>query len=316
MIFKLGDFVRFIDEKREGYITRVVSNVMVAVTDEDGFEIPVPVSNLTHVHGHKTLGNLDAGIAASTQEPESKFQTEGVYLAVVSDVKLNAVVHFHLINETSYQLLFTLTSEKEKRFKGEFTAIAQPKSAMKVYTAPLNDLALWPRFHFQMIFHSTQAQTMLKKPLVLEEKFKAKDFSGAKKNVKILNQAGWVFPLDEETPLIDPEKLRESLFRGKEELKVITAPEQEIDLHIEKLRDDYLLLNPSEILDIQLTRFRKSMEAAIVHKLDRVVFIHGVGQGVLRNEIHKAMSKNPQVKTFKDARKEKFGYGATEVLLK
>jgi hypothetical protein len=51
MKFKLGDFVRFVDEKREGYVTKIIDSQTLGVTDEDGFEIPVAVSNLTSVHG-------------------------------------------------------------------------------------------------------------------------------------------------------------------------------------------------------------------------------------------------------------------------
>jgi dsDNA-specific endonuclease/ATPase MutS2 len=47
-----------------------------------------------------------------------------------------------------------------------------------------------------------------------------------------------------------------------------------------------------------------------------IVFIHGTGNGTLKNELHKFISKHPQVKTFMDAHKEKFGYGATEIFFK
>ena len=50
--FKIGDYVRFIDEKREGYITKEINEATVGVTDSDGFEIPVAKSNLTYVYGH------------------------------------------------------------------------------------------------------------------------------------------------------------------------------------------------------------------------------------------------------------------------
>jgi dsDNA-specific endonuclease/ATPase MutS2 len=50
--------------------------------------------------------------------------------------------------------------------------------------------------------------------------------------------------------------------------------------------------------------------------MDEITFIHGVGNGIMRMEIHKRLSKNPQVQFFKDAMKEKFGYGATLVKLK
>ena len=67
---------------------------------------------------------------------------------------------------------------------------------------------------------------------------------------------------------------------------------------------------------IQLAHFHKALDAAIVHQLPEITFIHGTGNGTLRNELHKALSKSNKVQTFMDARKEKFGYGATKVLLK
>jgi dsDNA-specific endonuclease/ATPase MutS2 len=70
------------------------------------------------------------------------------------------------------------------------------------------------------------------------------------------------------------------------------------------------------MLRFQLAAFHKNLEGAIVHHFQNIIFIHGVGNGTLRNEIHKQLGKHPHVKTFKDARKEKFGYGATEVILK
>jgi len=153
-------------------------------------------------------------------------------------------------------------------------------------------------------------------PLVINEKFKAKDFSGAKKIVPVLNQQGWLIRLDEPELVIDAEKLKESFFQSPEEKVILDKPGSEVDLHIEKLRNDYQFLNSSEILKIQLDAFHKALDAAIVHQLPEIVFIHGAGNGVLRHEIHKLLGKHQKIQTFMDARKEKFGYGATKVLLK
>ena len=57
MNFKLGDFVRFVDERREGYITRIIDEQMVGVTGDDDFEIPMPASKITRVHGHNYEDN-------------------------------------------------------------------------------------------------------------------------------------------------------------------------------------------------------------------------------------------------------------------
>jgi dsDNA-specific endonuclease/ATPase MutS2 len=179
----------------------------------------------------------------------------------------------------------------------------------------LNELDLWPEFNIQALLFS-QGNEEMQKPIEFSEKFKAKDFSGAKKQHELLEQAAWLIQLDSPEPIIDPEKLKESFFKSHEEKIEIEKPGKEVDLHIEKLRDDYQFLNSSEILDIQMNYFRKSLDAAIVHKIPSIIFIHGSGNGTLRIEIHKIISKHAQVKTFMDAHKERFGYGATEVFFK
>jgi hypothetical protein len=287
---------------------------MIGVTGEDDFEIPVLASKVTTVHGHKSTA-VQSQAFDEVRVDSAAFETRGVHLAVSSDQRIASVVHFYLVNETSFQLLAALTTEKLHKFKGEYAGIIAQKSAVKIFSAPLQDIQLWPVFNFQIVFYTTQ-NIALSKPLIIKETFKAKDFSGAKKHVPLIKDHAWLIRLDEPELVINAEKLKESFFKPAEEKHEIEKPVHEIDLHIEKLRDDHQFLSNAEILNIQLTAFRKALDAAIVHKLPAITFIHGVGNGTLKNELHKIVGKHPQVQTFMDARKEKFGYGATKVLLK
>ena len=314
MKYKLGEFVRFVEEKREGYITRIINEEMIGVTGDDDFEIPVLASKVTRVYGRMEEGVDSQVIEQKTIAPEY-FKTKGIFLAVISDPNKGSIVNFHLINDTSYQLLISLNAEKNGKYKGFYAGILAPESSIKVYTATLTELNNWPSFQFHIIFHSPQEADLIK-PLVFIEKFKAKDFSGQKKLIPVINQQGWLIRLDEEELIIDPKKLKESFYKPAEEKKEIDKPQKEVDLHIEKLRDDHQFLNSSEIIKIQLDHFRKALDAAIVHKLPSVIFIHGVGNSTLKHEIQRILSKHQQVKTFLDAYKEKFGYGATEAVLK
>lgn len=311
MKYKLGEFVRFVEERREGFITRIIDGVTIAVTDEDGFEIPVLASQVTRVHGQST----DVTSESISQVHEANFVSTGIFLAVAPDKKASSVVHFHIINLSSYQLLSTLITEKPHKFKGEYSGVVQQKSAVKIYSASLTELDQWPKFNLQMLLFTNES-TELKKPIVFSEKFRAKDFSGSRKSSAYLDSPGWLFQVDSEEPVIDPQKLKESFYKPAAEKQQVENPGKEVDLHIEKLRDDHQFLDSSEVLNIQLNHFRKSLDAAIVHKLNSIVFIHGSGNGTLRNEIYKIISKHAQVKTFMDAYKERFGYGATEVFLK
>ncbi len=312
MKYKLGEFVRFVEERREGYITRIIDENTIAVTDEDGFEIPVLASQVTRVHGQDS--NIETP-SEKKQEQDIEFVSTGIFLAVASDKKAGSVVHLNLVNTSSFELLTTLTTEKTSKIKGEFSGIIKPKSSSQLFSASLNELDQWPTFHFQILRFANETSE-IKKPIEYTEKFRAKDFSGAKKSSEYLDQPAWLIQLDSEAPIIDPQKLKESFHRPAAEKLQVEQPGKQIDLHIEKLRDDYQFLNTNEILNIQLAHFTKSLDAAIVHKLPSIIFIHGSGNGTLRNEIYKMISKHAQVKTFMDAHKEKFGYGATEVFFK
>ena len=72
----------------------------------------------------------------------------------------------------------------------------------------------------------------------------------------------------------------------------------------------------SEKLSLQIKTFEQKLENAIAAGLDEITFIHGSGNGVLRDELHRRLGKEQHVQYFKDAQKEKFGYGATLVKIK
>ena len=313
MKYQLGDFVRFVDEKMEGFVTRIIDDEMIGVTGEDDFEIPVPANKVTSVHGYQAPGSKNEAIVEK-QVTTAEFLTKGIYLGVVADAKANSVVHFNLINTTSYQLPITLITEKQQ-VKGEYAGIVAPKSSVKIYSAQLADLQLWPKFSFNLLYYTTQ-NIQIPTPLVVTKKFTAKDFSETKKQLPLLNEAGWLIQLDEPDLVIDAQLLKESFYKSAEEKIVIDKPIQEVDLHIEKLRDDHDFLSSDEIFKIQIAQFNKALDAAIVHQLPDITFIHGTGNGTLKHELYKLLGKHPKVQTFMDARKEKFGYGATKVILK
>src|ERR1700756_2599417 len=98
MKYKLGDFVRFVDEKMEGFVTRIIDDQMIGVTGEDDFEIPVLANKVTFVHGYEPAGTTKAGKIEEAQVFQGDFQDKGVYIAVINDSKAKSVVHFYLIN--------------------------------------------------------------------------------------------------------------------------------------------------------------------------------------------------------------------------
>jgi len=86
-----------------------------------------------------------------------------------------------------------------------------------------------------------------------------------------------------------------------------------IDLHIEKLSDDWKHLSNFEILTIQLKAFEKYFYLATAHRQPNLIVIHGIGSGKLRDEIHEILKTKSEVKTFVNQYHPNYGYGATEI---
>lgn len=87
----------------------------------------------------------------------------------------------------------------------------------------------------------------------------------------------------------------------------------EVDLHIHELVDRHEGMSNSEIVSIQLEHFERMLRNAELKKIHRIVFIHGVGQGVLRAEIRRLLNQYYPHCEFLDAPYHTYGYGATEV---
>ncbi len=89
----------------------------------------------------------------------------------------------------------------------------------------------------------------------------------------------------------------------------------EIDLHIDKLLDDTTGMQPKDILDYQVSKFRQTMEAHKKEKGKRIVFIHGKGEGVLRKELWKRLTLEYPSCDKQDASFLRYGFGATMVTI-
>lgn len=89
----------------------------------------------------------------------------------------------------------------------------------------------------------------------------------------------------------------------------------EFDLHIEKLVKNKNGLTNFDILTIQLDTAKRHVEFAIKNRIPKIVFIHGVGEGILKAELDFMLKRYEQI-SFQDANYQKYGLGATEVFFK
>ncbi len=86
-----------------------------------------------------------------------------------------------------------------------------------------------------------------------------------------------------------------------------------VDLHIEKLTDNWKNMSAFEMLALQLHEFEKWYELAIAHHQPELIVIHGIGTGKLKDEIHDILKSRREVKTFINQYDPRFGYGATQI---
>ena len=128
------------------------------------------------------------------------------------------------------------------------------------------------------------------------------------------------------TVFVNAEQLQEALLKKSTDERPVRQPARkpehpkgailEIDLHIHELLDNTNGLSNKDMLDCQMKEFRRVMDENQKNKGQKIVFIHGKGEGVLRNEILKELKRNYKACTYQDASFREYGFGATMVTIR
>ncbi len=337
----IGDKVRMLHSSEEGIITKLIDAFLVEVEIEEGFNIPVKRSEVVRIAKEeaqqfgsllaKKSSNEDKSSISKIRKSEPVIAQKGIYIAFVP---VNDRQHtLYVINNTDYTLPFVVGNEKESKYLPLFAGKLDARSHQRVYEVNILDINEWGVFIFQFLFFDL-VKHQNRPPFIKKLRFRAKTFFKAQQKAPVIGKDAFLFQLDQDepstaeseqiiqTPVIDPVKLKEKMYENHEKATtidtkiVIKAPKIEVDLHIEELSKEYALMNSGEILELQIKTFEQNLESAIVAGLREITFIHGVGNGKLRHELHKRLSGHPDIDFYKDAQKEKFGYGATLVRLK
>ncbi len=93
-----------------------------------------------------------------------------------------------------------------------------------------------------------------------------------------------------------------------------SIPAMEVDLHIEKLLPNTRGLDNFDMINIQIDTAKRQLDFAIQKRVQRVIFIHGVGEGVLKSELE-SLFRRYDFLNYYDADYQKYGRGATEVYI-
>ena len=103
------------------------------------------------------------------------------------------------------------------------------------------------------------------------------------------------------------------MYEASKERQHLEPARSVVDLHIEKITDDWKHFSNYEIVSLQLKTFEKYYDLALAHHQPSLIVIHGIGEGKLRDEIHDILRLKREVKSFVNQYDSRFGYGATEI---
>ncbi len=106
----------------------------------------------------------------------------------------------------------------------------------------------------------------------------------------------------------EQKKRKQVIVKSKER----NAPKMEVDLHISKLVKSYKGMSNYDMLNLQLETAKRQLDFAMSKRIQKIVFIHGVGEGVLKIELEYLFKRYENLK-FYAADYQKYGSGATEV---
>lgn len=347
---KIGDKVKFLNASGGGVVAKLIDSRTVSVLIEDGFEIPTMISELIRIDSDapaaRFFDNHFKTELPVIPEPEAEpaddrlrelpgnlrrtRNSEDIYLAFVPhDQKwmITGMVDIILINNTSYDVLYNIFSKTSiGHFNGVDYGNVFPDSTLMIDTINREQLTHWTEGCFQFLFHTPQSHFVLP-PFNSDFRIEGKRFfkEGNYRTHPMIEGKGIVLKLlsvsdyIRETGPVTGEHTPAEGVASKEPLPLIvkhqTAPlEAVIDLHIHELIDDPVNLEKSEIMEFQTDYFMKCLDSARAQRFRKITFIHGVGNGVLKERITRILSKTEGIEFF-DAPMAQFGVGAVEVRL-
>ena len=277
---------------------------------------------------------------------------KGLYLALVHQAP--ELLALHLLNNTEAEVVFTYGEERQGKYRALAADKLRAKAASAPLAhLHLKDFEQWPAVVFQLLSFKLNADTAYDL-LTKRQSFKASTFYTSRRPAPVIGKEAYLFQLDERpAPALSPERLAQAeaaleaaaspapvldaqraatlqqALAGDKPAPVpaaiappkpaaaLVAPPHEFDLHIEALRPEGAEgLSNTAMLRLQLDAFEDALSRALATNMHEIIFIHGAGNGTLRKEIHRQLSRNKDIKFFEEAQKEKFGYGATLVRLK
>ena len=334
MSIQIGDKVRFLNSVGGGVVRGFRGKDQVLVEDEDGFEVPALIKECVVVGGNdmqvhsSNRPKVQAPVETpSPKKPEPKEEKveetpEGerlnVYLAYLPvDPKAFQQCGYetYFVNDSNYYLFFNYMNRTNNSWTSRYNGIIEPntKIFLEEFGKPeLNDLE---RICVQLIAFKKDKPYSLKNAVSVELRLDTVKFYKLHCFMEndFFEEDALIYPiirndLPERELLVSAAELKEAMPTNSAIL--------EIDLHITELLDNTNGLSNADMLTYQLGKFREVMDQYALNNGQKIVFIHGKGDGVLRKAIEKDLKTHYKQHYFQDASFREYGFGATMVTIK
>lgn len=291
--------------------------------------------------GEKDLAELPLTFRPRAEERRGADQLS-LYLAFVPvDIKNVTDTSFeaYLVNDCNYYFHYTLLTHSgnacELRHEGEVA----PNTKIFLEEFRRDILEEWRRITIQASAYKRDRHFLAKPTLNIGLRIDGTKFYKLHTFQKSLffNEPSLVYDIvvndrPAHSVLVDADELRESMTKpsanvrekparamGKEGKKAGGSDPNgllEVDLHATELLDTMVGMRPKDILDYQLKVFRDTMNAHIKERGRRIVFIHGKGEGVLRQALLNELKASFPHCSHQDASFKMYGFGATMVTVR
>lgn len=345
---KIGDKVRFLNTTGGGIVKSFQGKDIAIVEDSDGFDIPMLIRECVVIEPSKEAQarqtsqqqvEVTKAAANKTAEPEYKVQEtkEGehitVYMAYLPiNIKSLSDTDYecYLVNDSNYYLMFNYMSRATEGWVSRNTGTIEPNTKLFVEEFSKSELNDLEKICLQFIAYKQDKPFSIKNSYSIELRIDTVKFYKLHsfKHNEYFDEDALLYPIvrkdvAEKELIIEAEEIEKAI-QEKQAARPRTQPIVkknnnelvEIDLHIDELLDNTNGLTSGDMLEYQINKFREVMDENQKRKGQKIVFIHGKGDGILKNAILKELKTNYKTAYYQDASFREYGYGATMVTIK
>ena len=268
------------------------------------------------------------------ETPEGEKRTFALAIIPHEPKHLNTTAYdICLVNDSNFYLYFTFTSRDEEGWRTRHAGVIEPNTQMELEELKQQDVNSLQRIGFQYIAFKQGKHYNSKNPGAIEMRFdpvKLYKLHSFRANLYYDEPALIIDLVKNDTPIrplvVNTDDLAHAMSE-KNRSEAINRPHTskpkqqpaeiiEIDLHINALLDNTAGMSNGEMLEYQLDTFRKVLAEHRNNKGQRIVFIHGKGEGTLRRAILDELRTKYKEYNCQDASFREYGFGATMVTIR